>query len=65
MARTHAAACRAGLLREKVAGSLLPEGQMDDLKDNAFVALCLCLTALVTLGWIGVVGYGVWHFLFG
>ncbi len=38
---------------------------MDDLKDNAFVALCLCLTAVVTLGWIGVVGYGVWHFLFG
>jgi hypothetical protein len=56
---------RAGSLREKVAASLLPEGHMDDLKDNAFVALCLGLAGVVTLAWIGVVGYGVWHFLFG
>ena len=38
---------------------------MGDIKDNAFIALCLGLTAAVTLGWLGVVGYGVWHFLFG
>lgn len=38
---------------------------MDDLKDNAFVALCLGLAGVVTFAWIGVVGYGVWHFLFG
>ncbi|MDR6826846.1 hypothetical protein J2X48_000350 [Bosea sp. BE271] len=38
---------------------------MDDLKDNVFVTLYLSLTAVVTVGWLGVVGYGVWHFLFG
>ena len=43
----------------------LPEGYMGDIKDNAFIALYLGLTAVVTLGWVGVVGYGVWHFLFG
>lgn len=38
---------------------------MGDLKDNAFVVLYLGLTTVVTLGWVSVVGYGVWHFLFG
>lgn len=38
---------------------------MGDLKGNAFIALYLGLTAVVTLGWVGVIGYGAWHFLFG
>ena len=42
-----------------------PGNLMSDPKDNAFVVLYLALTAVVTLGWIGVIGYGAWHFLFG
>lgn len=38
---------------------------MGDIKDNALIALYLGLTTVVTLGWLGVVGYGFWHFLFG
>jgi len=38
---------------------------MLDRKDKAFVVLYLGLTAMVTLGWVGVIGYGAWHFLFG
>lgn len=56
-----------GLARSlaRVAGSRAAEGLMDDIKDNAFIALYLGLTAVVTFGWVGVIGYGVWHFLFG
>ena len=46
-------------------GVFLAGGFMSDSGNNAFIALCLGLTAAVTLGWLGVVGYGVWHFLFG
>ena len=49
----------------EVAGVFLAGGFMSDIGNNAFIALCLGLTAAVTLGWLGVVGYGVWHFLFG